>query len=101
MPGLFAGARLSLQAQPSGCAASDEDIGERPAINVVAGGAMISFCDIVAGMLIGGGQSIMARSVGVVGRKGILVWVYITLTAGHADYKPGTTLFSGFGTPFS
>ena len=62
---------------------------------------MISFRDIVAGMLIGGGQSIMARSVGVVGRMGILVWVYIALTAGRADYKPGTTLFSGFGTPFS
>jgi hypothetical protein len=28
MPGLFAGARLSLQAQPSGRVASDEDIGE-------------------------------------------------------------------------
>jgi hypothetical protein len=37
MPVLFAGSGLSLQAQPSGRAASDEDFGERPALDMVAG----------------------------------------------------------------
>ena len=37
MPGLLAGARLSLQAQSSGRAANDEDFSERSAINVVVG----------------------------------------------------------------
>jgi hypothetical protein len=41
MPGVFAGSRLSVQAQPSGRAASDENIGERPTIDVVAGGAVM------------------------------------------------------------
>ena len=41
MPGLFAGSRLSLQAQPSGRAARDEDFSERPALDVVAGRAII------------------------------------------------------------
>ena len=41
MPGLFAGSGLSLQAQPSGRAADYEDFGERPALDVVAGGAMM------------------------------------------------------------
>ena len=53
MPGLFAGAQLSLQTQPSSRAADDEDICERPALGLMAGGAMISFRDIVAGVLIG------------------------------------------------
>jgi hypothetical protein len=39
--GLLAGARLSLQAQPSGRAADNEDIGERPAIDLVAWGTII------------------------------------------------------------
>jgi len=34
---LLAGSGLSLQAQPSGHTASDEDFGERPALDVVAG----------------------------------------------------------------
>jgi hypothetical protein len=41
MPGLFAGARLSLQAQPFGGAADNQDFGERPAVNVVAGGTVV------------------------------------------------------------
>ena len=101
MPGLFAGAQLSLQTQPSSRAADDEDICERPALGLMAGGAMISFRDIVAGVLIGAANpswlGVLASSVA----RGFVVWVYIALTAGHADYKPGTTLFSGFGTPFS
>jgi hypothetical protein len=39
--GLFGSSRLSVQAQPSGCAAGNEDIGERSAIDVVAGRAMM------------------------------------------------------------
>jgi len=38
---LLAGSRLSLQAQPSGGAADSEDISERPALDVVAGGAIV------------------------------------------------------------
>src|SRR6516225_1198121 len=41
MPGLFAGSRLSLQAQPSGRAADDENISDGPAINLVARRTMI------------------------------------------------------------
>jgi hypothetical protein len=37
---LLAGARLSLQAQPSGRAADNEDFGQRPTVNVVAEGAV-------------------------------------------------------------
>jgi len=44
MPRLLAGSRLSLQAQSSGRAANDEDIGERSAIDMVAGGAMNGMC---------------------------------------------------------
>jgi hypothetical protein len=40
LQGLFAGARLSLQARPSGRAADNEDFGERPAVDLVAGRAM-------------------------------------------------------------
>jgi hypothetical protein len=39
--GLFAGPGLSLQAKPSGGAADYEDFGERSAVDVVAGGALI------------------------------------------------------------
>jgi hypothetical protein len=39
LQGLLRGSGLSLQAQPSGGATDNEDIGERPAIDVVAGGA--------------------------------------------------------------
>ena len=37
LQGLLAGPGLSLQAQPSGGAAADQDFGERSAVNVVAG----------------------------------------------------------------
>ena len=39
MPGLLAGSGLSLQAQSSGRAADDEDIGERAVLDVVARGS--------------------------------------------------------------
>ena len=42
MPGLFAGSRLSVQAQPSGRAADREDFGERSTVDVVAWGAVIA-----------------------------------------------------------
>jgi hypothetical protein len=40
LQGLLASARLSLQAEPSGGAARDQDHGERSAVNVVAGRAV-------------------------------------------------------------
>ena len=40
LQGLLGGARLSLQAQPSGRVADHEDFGERSAIDVVAGGTV-------------------------------------------------------------
>jgi hypothetical protein len=40
MPGLFSGSGLSLQAQPSGRAADNEDFSERSAIDLVAGRAV-------------------------------------------------------------
>jgi hypothetical protein len=41
LQGLLTGPALSLQAQPSGRAAADKDIGERSAIDMVAGGKMM------------------------------------------------------------
>lgn len=40
MQGLLAGARLSLQAEPSSRVATHQDHGERPAFDMVAGGAI-------------------------------------------------------------
>ena len=40
LQGLLAGARISVQAKPSSRTADDEDFGERPALDVVAGGAV-------------------------------------------------------------
>jgi hypothetical protein len=41
--GLLAGSRLSVQAQPFGRAAADKDFGERSAVNVAAGGAVMGW----------------------------------------------------------
>lgn len=46
LQGLFTDARLSVQAQPSSGASEDEDIGERSAIDVVAGGAVTDFSSV-------------------------------------------------------
>ena len=40
LQGLLAGPALSVQTQPSGCTAANEDFGERPAVDVVAGRAV-------------------------------------------------------------
>jgi hypothetical protein len=39
LQGLFAGSRVPIKAQPFGRAADNEDIGDRSAVNVVAGAA--------------------------------------------------------------
>jgi hypothetical protein len=58
---------------------------------------MISFLDVVAGVLIGAVNptwlGVLASSVA----WGFGVWVYLALTAGRANYKPGTLVF--FGSP--
>jgi hypothetical protein len=48
--GLLTGTRLSLQAQPSGRAADNEDINERPAIDLVAEGAIRDQCTHRSGL---------------------------------------------------
>ncbi len=44
LQGLLGGSRLSLQAEPSGCAAHDQDHGERSALDMVAGRNRLRMC---------------------------------------------------------
>jgi hypothetical protein len=60
-------------------------------------GGLISFNDLVAGVLIGAVSkswfAVLMSSAG----WGIVAWLYVAMIAGRASYQPGTTLF--FGSP--
>jgi len=90
------GSRLSLQAQPSGRAADDEDISERSAISMVVGGEMMSLRDIVAGVLIGPANQtwfeVLVSSVG----WGFVAWLLVVFVMGRASYKPDSPALTRF-----
>jgi hypothetical protein len=58
---------------------------------------MISFRDIIAGILIGGvNQSWLAVFASSVGWA-FIAWLFVLFAGGKAEYKPGTPIF--FGSP--
>jgi hypothetical protein len=59
--GLLAGAWLSLQAEPFGRAAGDQDHGERSAVKVVAGGTMTMRASVMVMLTAIGSNTFCAR----------------------------------------
>jgi hypothetical protein len=57
--------------------------------------SLISFQDIIAGVLIGAVNEswpiVLVASIG----WGVISWIFVSITTGKAEYKPGTRVFFG------